>query len=231
VSGSVRCSRLCTVIVIPSEPQSRFAVPSLRERLKKNPHLFWRGVHGLLNCWWHRFKFLITFKKVTIGSMSRVYGVFRVHGSGRVKIGDDALIIGDYIRPVTFVVESPDALIEAGDHVGFNGTVIHCARSVRVGSLCNFAASYITDSQNHALSADRRINLDAPVLQADVVFEENVWMAVNTIVSYGVRVGRNSVIGAFSMVTKSVPPNSRVFGIPARVVGEVPATDPIDKYR
>ena len=202
-------------------------VPPLLVRLRRNPHLLRRGVYGLVNCWLHRLKFLVTGKRVSIGPMSRVYGTFRVIGSGRVKIGRNALIIGDYVRSVTFVVEPPEAMIEAADDVGFNGTVIHCVKSVRIGSLCNFAAAYITDSQSHALTSDRRTNLDASVDQGDVVFEDNVWLAMNTVVSYGVTIGRNSVVGALSMVTHSVPPDSVVFGIPARVVKEIPpATEP-----
>jgi acetyltransferase-like isoleucine patch superfamily enzyme len=186
-------------------------VPSLLARLRRRPDLFWRGLYGLINCWWHRLKFRLLGKRVSIGRLSRVYGTFRVIGRGRVTIGRNALIIGDYVRPVTFILDNPDAVVEAGDDVGFNGTVIHCFKSVRIGRLCNFAAAYISDSQSHASSADRRTNLDAPVRQGDVVFEDNVWLAMNTVISYGVTIGRNSVVGALSMVTESVPPDSVVF--------------------
>lgn len=197
-------------------------VPSLLERLRREPHRFGRGVYGVINCWWHRLKFALLGKRVTIGPMSRVYGTFRVIGSGRVRIGREALIIGDYVRPVTLIVDGPEAVIEAGDHVGFNGTVIHCFKSVRIGRLCNFAAAYISDSQSHALAADRRTNLDAGVAQGDVVFEDNVWLAMNVVVSYGVTIGRNSVIGALSMVTRSIPANAVAYGVPARVVKDIP---------
>jgi acetyltransferase-like isoleucine patch superfamily enzyme len=198
------------------------AMPSLRARLQREPHRLGRGVYGLINCWWHRVKFALLGKRVSIGPMSRVYGKFRVIGAGRVRIGREALIIGDYVRPVTLIVDGPGAVIDAGDHVGFNGTVIHCFKSVRIGRLCNFAAAYISDSQSHSLAADRRTNLDANTAQADVVFEENVWLAMNTVVSYGVTIGRNSVIGALSMVTHSIPANAVAYGVPARVVKDVP---------
>lgn len=211
--------------VDPREPLSApVAAPTLFARLQREPHRFWRGVYGLMNCWWHRLKFRLLFKRVSIGPMGRIYGKLRVIGSGRVTIGRDALIIGDYVRPVTLILDNPDAVIEAGDHIGLNGTVVHCFKSVRIGRLCNFAAAYISDSQSHALSADRRTNLDVTVKQGDVVFEENVWLAMHTVISYGVTIGRNSVVGALSLVTDSVPPNSVVFGIPARVVKEIPGS-------
>lgn len=198
------------------------AMPTLLTRLRREPHRFVRGLYGLANCWWHRIKFALLGKRVSIGPLSRVYGKFRVIGNGRVRIGREALIIGDYVRPVTLIVDGAGAVIDAGDHVGFNGTVIHCFKSVRIGRLCNFAAAYISDSQSHTLAADRRTNLDAAAAQAEVVFEENVWLAMNTVVSYGVTIGRNSVIGALSMVTRSIPPNSVAYGVPARVAKDVP---------
>jgi acetyltransferase-like isoleucine patch superfamily enzyme len=212
------------VAIDTTHPEAGTRVPDLFERLRREPHRFGRGVYGLVNCWWHRVKFALLGKRVSIGPMSRVYGKFRVIGSGRVRVGRDALIIGDYVRPVTFIVDGPDALIEAADHVGFNGTVIHCFSSVRIGRLCNFAAAYISDSQSHALSADRRTNLDVGVARGDVVFEDNVWLAMNTVVSYGVTIGRNSVVGALSMVTRSIPANSVAYGVPARVVKDIPGS-------
>ena len=51
-----------------------------------------------------------------------------------------------------------------------------------------------------------------------VVIEDNVWIASSVIISPGVRIGKNSVIGAGSVVTRDIPPNSLAVGCPARVV-------------
>ena len=48
--------------------------------------------------------------------------------------------------------------------------------------------------------------------------EDNVIIFVNSVVLPGVTVGKNSNIGAGSVVTKDVPPNVIVMGNPARVV-------------
>lgn len=52
-----------------------------------------------------------------------------------------------------------------------------------------------------------------------VDIEDDVWVGARAIILRGVRVGRGSVIGAASVVTKSVPPYSIVAGNPANVVG------------
>lgn len=53
-----------------------------------------------------------------------------------------------------------------------------------------------------------------------VVIEDYVWLASRVTVLPGVTIGKGSVVGACSVVTKDVPPMSIVVGIPARVIGK-----------
>jgi galactoside O-acetyltransferase len=50
------------------------------------------------------------------------------------------------------------------------------------------------------------------------VIEKNVWIGAGTIVLPGVTIGENSVIGAGSVVTKSIPENVLALGTPCRVI-------------
>lgn len=50
-----------------------------------------------------------------------------------------------------------------------------------------------------------------------IVVEDNVFIGANTTIFGGVIIGNNSVIGACSLVNKSIPPNSIAFGNPAKV--------------
>jgi acetyltransferase-like isoleucine patch superfamily enzyme len=52
----------------------------------------------------------------------------------------------------------------------------------------------------------------------EIVVEDGVWMGAGVIVTPGVRIGRNSVIGAGSVVTRDVPAYCVVVGNPARIV-------------
>jgi acetyltransferase-like isoleucine patch superfamily enzyme len=51
-----------------------------------------------------------------------------------------------------------------------------------------------------------------------ITIEDNVWLGSNSTVLPGVTIGANSVIAAGSVVNKSVPPNSVVAGVPAKVI-------------
>ena len=51
-----------------------------------------------------------------------------------------------------------------------------------------------------------------------IFIEQNVWIATGATIIGGVTVGENSVVAAGAVVTKDVPPNSLVAGVPARVI-------------
>jgi len=55
----------------------------------------------------------------------------------------------------------------------------------------------------------------------ETALEDNVKVFVNAVVMPGVRVGRNSIVGAGAMVARDVPPNALVMGNPARVVKQM----------
>jgi acetyltransferase-like isoleucine patch superfamily enzyme len=59
----------------------------------------------------------------------------------------------------------------------------------------------------------------------ETVIEDNVKMFVNSIILPGVRVGKNSIIGAGAVVMKDIPPNVTVLGNPARVIQHLESKD------
>ena len=55
----------------------------------------------------------------------------------------------------------------------------------------------------------------------DVVMEDFTFVGVNSVVLPGVTIGKNSVVGAGSVVTRSIPPNSFAAGSPAKVISGI----------
>jgi acetyltransferase-like isoleucine patch superfamily enzyme len=60
---------------------------------------------------------------------------------------------------------------------------------------------------------------DADLRNLKLVIEEDCWIGFGAIVLTGVRIGRGSIIGAGSVVTKDVEPYSIVTGAPGKKVG------------
>ena len=54
-----------------------------------------------------------------------------------------------------------------------------------------------------------------------VILKKNCKIGTHSVVMPGVTIGENSVVGAFSFVTKDVPDNVVVFGIPAKVIKKI----------
>jgi len=62
----------------------------------------------------------------------------------------------------------------------------------------------------------------------ETVIEDNVRIFVNSVILPGVRVGRNAIIGAGSVVMRDVPSNVIVQGNPARVIQHIEGTPSSD---
>jgi acetyltransferase-like isoleucine patch superfamily enzyme len=66
--------------------------------------------------------------------------------------------------------------------------------------------------------------LEPSVEAKPIVIEKNVWIATGATILGGVIVGENSVVAAGAVVTKDVPPNSFVAGVPAKVIRSLEGT-------
>ena len=109
------------------------------------------------------------------------------------------------------------------------GTVISAiVNYVEIGSFSSIGQSVQMQESNHRLDKVSTYfmsrNLFGESLSADVqssgpiVIEEDVWVGSNSSILSGVTIGRGSVIGAGSVVTKDIPPYSIAVGNPACVV-------------
>nr|WP_222707992.1 sugar O-acetyltransferase [Algibacter pacificus] len=73
--------------------------------------------------------------------------------------------------------------------------------------------SIITSGHPIAPSQRRKITIGKPI-----VIERNVWIGAGATIVGGIKIGENSVIGAGSVVTKNVFPNTIVGGNPAKTI-------------
>lgn len=65
---------------------------------------------------------------------------------------------------------------------------------------------------------------------ADVIIEEDVWIGTRATILAGVTLGRGCIVGANTLVNKSVPPYALVAGSPAKIIGVKFSLDDVEKH-
>ena len=111
-----------------------------------------------------------------------------------------------------------------GDHFysNFNLTIVDDV-SVTIGN-CVMCAPNVTISTTghpvHPYYRTRGAHFSLPI-----VIEDNVWIGANVAIMPGVTIGKNSVIGAGSVVTRDIPANVVAFGTPCRVIRPITDAD------
>lgn len=104
------------------------------------------------------------------------------------------------------------ARLTIGNNCSFSGVSIWCFDSITLGDNVRVGANcLILDGDAH--QDDPRSGKNKPI-----VIEDNVWLGGNVVVKKGVTIGRNSVIGINSVVTKDIPANCVAIGNPCVVV-------------
>jgi acetyltransferase-like isoleucine patch superfamily enzyme len=89
---------------------------------------------------------------------------------------------------------------------------------VSIGRECVIADRVmLIDFDHGVVDVERPIRLQG-IYMRDVRVGNNVWIGYGACVLRGVTVGDNSILGTYAVVTKDVPENAVVAGIPARVI-------------
>lgn len=171
---------------------------------------------------------------VSLGKNVRAHGpvgLLRWPGAS-IRIGDGVRIISSWRRATAAAASQPArlrvfgrAVIDIGPGCELTAVSITCrstsivlGRNVLVAPNCT-----IVDSDFHApwppecRSQSPGMERDQPVRIGD-----HVWLGMNSIILKGVTIGHGAIIGAGSVVTRDVPPDTLACGNPARIVRQLP---------
>jgi acetyltransferase-like isoleucine patch superfamily enzyme len=137
----------------------------------------------------------------------------KIEPRGEIRFGR-FVWIGDGTK-----IRCHEGLVEIGEKtVMGQECTISAYRHVRIGEQCVIAdRAMFIDFDHGIVEVERPIRLQG-IYKRDVEVGNNVWIGYGACILRGVSVGDNSVIGTNSVVTKDVPANAIVGGVPARII-------------
>jgi acetyltransferase-like isoleucine patch superfamily enzyme len=154
-------------------------------------------------------KNLILGDKVSIDALS----------ANGIQLGDHVSIARDSIIFCTGIISQKGTGITIGDRTGINARAYLAGQGgITIGNDVIFGPNVQVFSENHNFS-----DLDLPikdqgVARQAVTIGNNCWIGASSIILAGVHIGHGCVIAAGSVVTKSIPENSIVAGVPAKII-------------
>jgi maltose O-acetyltransferase len=153
-----------------------------------------------------------------VGDRVRLRGRPAVTNGGRMTIGRRVQLVSTIAT--LELVTSPGGLLDIGEATLVNfGCSLVATELVRIGADCHIGPyTMMLDTDFHRIEPERR--LERPPSKP-IIVEDNVWIGVRSILMPGVTIGRDSCVGAGSVVTSSVPPRTLVAGVPARTIREL----------
>lgn len=146
----------------------------------------------------------------------------------KILIREGAWILGEI-----YVMAHGGEIIVGNDTYIGKDSRIWSANRIEIGDRVQISHSVnIHDTNSHSLSAKLRYEHAMHILyyghpmtledvpSAPIFIEDDVWIGFGSIVMKGVRIGKGSVIGAGSVITKDIKPYSVVVGNPQKVIGK-----------
>jgi len=197
-------------------------------------YLLYKFFRKLYNIFKIKFDFFVTYiifwgNNVQLSNF-KTYGVpyISVANDGIFNIGNNLMLnngifgnpIGCYNRCTFFVDRGANLII--GDNFGISQAAIICHLSIKIGNNVKIGGGVsIFDTDFHSLQSILRSNLETDLRnkkKLPIVIEDNVFVGAYSTILKGVSIGKNSIIGACSVVTKNIPENEIWAGNPARFI-------------
>lgn len=114
--------------------------------------------------------------------------------------------------------------IEIGEnfYANYNLVILDCAK-VTIGDNVLIGPNVGIYTAGHPLHFELRN--EELEFASPITIEDNVWIGGNVVLNPGVTIGRNSVVGSGSVVTKDIPADVVAAGNPCRVIREITDAD------
>ena len=126
---------------------------------------------------------------------------FQFNGEGTVFFGDGDIEIGEF----TYIGRYSILQVSA------NSKIV-------IGKNCMIGPFFKIWTQSAKVDHDYNFKETIKPKIGNIIIHDAVWIGANVLISPGVTIGENSIIGANSVVNKDVKPFSIVGGVPAKLI-------------
>lgn len=179
---------------------------------------------------WHQKILFYPYKKRLkhLGMNYNIEYPLNILGEENISIGDNFIMrkYGKLFAHSNFEGYSYSSSIMIGDNVYFGTNCnISTINNISIGKNVTLASNITIIDHAHGLTDYS--DIDIPIMKRElsskgpIIIEDNVWIGEGAVILGNVTIGKNSIVGANAVVTKSVPPNSIIGGIPAKIIKEI----------
>lgn len=169
---------------------------------------------------------LMVFNKLRFkrfGKKTLLKKAFKIYGSKHISIMDCCTIHEnarieaiDRWNGKSF---NPSIYIDSGSNIHYSCTILAAGNSeVHIGKKVLIASNVFITNENHGLDPSTDSYLSNELITRDVVIGDGCWIGESCIILPGVTIGEKSIVGAGSVVTKSIPPYTIAVGNPAKPI-------------
>lgn len=151
---------------------------------------------------------LLNMKKVGINNIIQSNTIIRYPNN--ITLGNN-IWIG---RGVMLSTEISSFTLSIGsDTVIATGCILDYSGTIEIGKNCLLSEDVVIKTHSHGL------NPKSKAIPSSLKIEDNVWIGMRSVILHNVsKIGKNSIIGANSVVTKDVPENVIIGGNPAKII-------------
>lgn len=116
-------------------------------------------------------------------------------------------------------IYSPGPSITIGDHsfIG-NNCEFNISQSIEIGANALIAAGCRFIDHDHNFESGQLIRVQK-CSEGKITIGQDVWLGCHVVVLKGITIGDGAIVGAGSIVTKSIPANEIWVGVPAKKIG------------
>lgn len=173
------------------------------------PIIYMPGVFGqLLRQLWYK-KLISNNGKLSISTGCEFTPINSISIIAPVSIGKNSHFFAD------------GGLIKIDKNTAFNMNV-HINASVggeiNIGKECLIGPNVIMRTAGHNFDNLKVLIRKQGHTVSNIIIDDNVWVGANSVILGGVHIGHGAIIGAGAVVTKDVPCNVIVGGVPAKII-------------